>query len=502
MTSLRISAEPEVSGSPLTAGLWLPDSPYLLRLQRRLGEIIASAPDTATASVQVLVPPGLDPAAVAARLLAAQGQVDVHAGHFPAAPAGRSSRGAKVLDYRDFCYNRDDIQYLLRLAPELCGAPGPAIAGNFDLLQLSAGWPVLTEALISAIGGAQQAPSPGQREPLVLATLAPVWDAFEAHWVPLLQASCPWLFQVALLPMLNLDLLAHLYPGAGRQLRDCRAIGLVEPCARHAGFYRIDRTLDGLLLRAARERLDVAVQERAVSWYEAQGYLAEAIECLAALGAEEDLLATLKDRQHSRHRSAPGRARRAPALGDLGPPTGVARAALGVGGRTLPASLRIAAPSRKTGSEPGELLPTAVAHILDAYRQHRRNDPAAVGAAMGAAVQSGLDREELSGLLDFIDVHVRPLAFNPQSPLAFALKDLRHSAPAREAVSAQYESLNHRELQILQRICEGYKNREISEQLGLELSTIKWYSTRIYEKLQVRNRTQAVARAQALGLFR
>ena len=54
---------------------------------------------------------------------------------------------------------------------------------------------------------------------------------------------------------------------------------------------------------------------------------------------------------------------------------------------------------------------------------------------------------------------------------------------------------------MLQRVCEGYKNKEISEQLGLELSTIKWYATGIYEKLQVRNRTQAVAKAQALKLF-
>ena len=80
-----------------------------------------------------------------------------------------------------------------------------------------------------------------------------------------------------------------------------------------------------------------------------------------------------------------------------------------------------------------------------------------------------------------------------------AVRESALSAGAREVLAAQAQQLNHRELQILQRVCEGYKNREISEQLGLELSTIKWYATGIYEKLQVRNRTQAVAKAQALG---
>ena len=63
------------------------------------------------------------------------------------------------------------------------------------------------------------------------------------------------------------------------------------------------------------------------------------------------------------------------------------------------------------------------------------------------------------------------------------------------------EPLSERELEILQFIAEGLTNREIASRLFLALNTVKAHCGNIYGKLDVHNRTQAVARAQALGLL-
>lgn len=63
------------------------------------------------------------------------------------------------------------------------------------------------------------------------------------------------------------------------------------------------------------------------------------------------------------------------------------------------------------------------------------------------------------------------------------------------------EPLSQRELEILRLIAQGLSNREISERLFLALSTIKGHNQSIFGKLDVQRRTEAVARAQELGLL-
>jgi ATP/maltotriose-dependent transcriptional regulator MalT len=48
----------------------------------------------------------------------------------------------------------------------------------------------------------------------------------------------------------------------------------------------------------------------------------------------------------------------------------------------------------------------------------------------------------------------------------------------------------------------GSSNQEIADRLIIGVSTVKWYLREIYEKLGSANRTQAVARARALGYLR
>ncbi len=58
-----------------------------------------------------------------------------------------------------------------------------------------------------------------------------------------------------------------------------------------------------------------------------------------------------------------------------------------------------------------------------------------------------------------------------------------------------------RELEILRLLAEGMTNREIGQALYIAVGTVKWYLHHLYEKLEVSNRTQAVARARDLGLL-
>ena len=64
-----------------------------------------------------------------------------------------------------------------------------------------------------------------------------------------------------------------------------------------------------------------------------------------------------------------------------------------------------------------------------------------------------------------------------------------------------FEPLTERELEVLRLIAQGLSNRQIAAQLVLALDTVKGQNRRTYEKLQVRRRTEAVARARALGLI-
>lgn len=66
---------------------------------------------------------------------------------------------------------------------------------------------------------------------------------------------------------------------------------------------------------------------------------------------------------------------------------------------------------------------------------------------------------------------------------------------------ALIEALSSREVAVLQLIAQGFSNQEISERLFISLHTVKTHARHINSKLGVERRTQAVARAQDLGLL-
>ena len=62
-------------------------------------------------------------------------------------------------------------------------------------------------------------------------------------------------------------------------------------------------------------------------------------------------------------------------------------------------------------------------------------------------------------------------------------------------------AITKRELEILGLIAHGLSNREIAEKLFVSENTVKTHSSRLFDKLSARRRTQAVQRGKELGLI-
>jgi LuxR family maltose regulon positive regulatory protein len=82
---------------------------------------------------------------------------------------------------------------------------------------------------------------------------------------------------------------------------------------------------------------------------------------------------------------------------------------------------------------------------------------------------------------------------------AFAQEEKIH--PSSFLLPPSLDSLSQREREVLQLIAQGLSNQEISQRLFLALDTVKGHNRRIFDKLQVQRRTEAVARARELGLL-
>ena len=109
------------------------------------------------------------------------------------------------------------------------------------------------------------------------------------------------------------------------------------------------------------------------------------------------------------------------------------------------------------------------------------------GRELGALIDR-LDMEELRGS------EAAPLARRLQR--AMCTLDVQGSAPIGVG-----EDLTKRELSILKRLETGLSNKEIAEAIFVSEGTLKWHLHNVYSKLNVKNRTRAMARARELGIL-
>jgi DNA-binding CsgD family transcriptional regulator len=95
--------------------------------------------------------------------------------------------------------------------------------------------------------------------------------------------------------------------------------------------------------------------------------------------------------------------------------------------------------------------------------------------------------------------------------LGLKLTKNKETVIVREVPAPQFFALNEkrlaelgitrRELEILGLIANGLSNREIAEKLFVSENTVKTHSSRLFDKLSARRRTQAVQLGKKLGLI-
>ena len=71
---------------------------------------------------------------------------------------------------------------------------------------------------------------------------------------------------------------------------------------------------------------------------------------------------------------------------------------------------------------------------------------------------------------------------------------------AKNSKAQEYLGISERESEVLALLAEGCSNQEIAERLYISLSTVKTHLHKLYQKLDVARRTQAVQKAKELRL--
>ncbi|MGA9670270.1 MAG: LuxR C-terminal-related transcriptional regulator [Terracidiphilus sp.] len=105
----------------------------------------------------------------------------------------------------------------------------------------------------------------------------------------------------------------------------------------------------------------------------------------------------------------------------------------------------------------------------------------------------------------------RPKDSEPKVPVPAHLDQAQPEAPSAQAIPVVLFNSNEkkredlgitrRELEVLGLIAQGMSNREIAGKLFVSENTVKTHSSRVFDKLGARRRTQAVQLGKELGLL-
>lgn len=133
-----------------------------------------------------------------------------------------------------------------------------------------------------------------------------------------------------------------------------------------------------------------------------------------------------------------------------------------------------------------QLMPSIQVMMLTVYEDTENIFNALAAGATGYM----LKRTSRDELLEAIrEVHRGGSPMN--TPIARkVVQSFQRAVPAAPAT----EALSPREQEVLDCLAQGFLYKEIAEKLSISYETVHTYIRRIYEKLQVRTRTEAVAK--------
>jgi DNA-binding NarL/FixJ family response regulator len=131
-----------------------------------------------------------------------------------------------------------------------------------------------------------------------------------------------------------------------------------------------------------------------------------------------------------------------------------------------------------------------------------RDDPDALFEAVRAGVDGLLDKtseaQEITDSIYALGDGRRLFTEEQEAKAILKLRELVNRARENSAVSGK---LTTRELEVLNLIAEGLTTFQMGKRLGLSARTVESHIARTYRKLNVRTRTEAVAKARRLGLL-
>ena len=172
-------------------------------------------------------------------------------------------------------------------------------------------------------------------------------------------------------------------------------------------------------------------------------------------------------------------------------------------GRTAQAAQRLQALTEHGRSNGGQLLgTTAVCQHIGLLLASGAAEAAVVLLPQALEAAQGGVLQPFQRLLEDHPEWMREqLLAQPAGPVQARLLSLLPEVDTPPAPGAGTEALSAREMSVLKLIALGCSNQQISEQLFISLHTVKTHASHINSKLGVERRTQAVARAKALGLL-
>ncbi len=133
------------------------------------------------------------------------------------------------------------------------------------------------------------------------------------------------------------------------------------------------------------------------------------------------------------------------------------------------------------------LLPATQFLMLTVYKDDDNIFSALAAGASGYLLKR-TSREELFTAIRSVYAGGSPMTSN------IARKVVQHFQALPASPSARIDGLSPRESEVLELLAHGRMYKEIANTLNISIETVGTYTRRIYEKLQVHSRSQAVAR--------